>query len=148
MRTLNDWLSLYAESHQNPTNILIHKICVPVIMFTILAMLWQVPVPVIGNAAWILAVAALLFYVRISLVMTLGMTLKAGLMLGLIQVMSQAGLPVLSIAIGLFVVAWIFQFIGHKIEGKKPSFFTDIQFLLVGPAWTLSKLFNALGIKY
>lgn len=148
MRTLNDWLNLYAESHQNPTNILIHKVCVPTIMFTILAMLWQVPVPVIGNAAWILAVVSLLFYVRISLVMTLGMTIQAGLMLALIHTMTEAALPVLAIAIGLFVVAWIFQFIGHKIEGKKPSFFTDIQFLLVGPAWTLSKLFNALGIKY
>ena len=48
----------------------------------------------------------------------------------------------------IFVIAWIGQFIGHKIEGKKPSFFEDIQFLLIGPAWLLSFIYNKLGIKY
>ena len=50
--------------------------------------------------------------------------------------------------IGIFVAAWIFQFIGHKIEGKKPSFFEDIQCLRVGPLFVLSKLILKLGIKW
>ena len=54
----------------------------------------------------------------------------------------------LKVAIGVFVVAWIGQFIGHKVEGKRPSFFTDLVYLLVGPMWTLRKLYTRLGIGY
>ena len=51
------------------------------------------------------------------------------------------------LSLAIFIVAWIGQFIGHKIEGKKPSFFEDLQFLLIGPAWLLSFIYNKLGIK-
>ena len=52
------------------------------------------------------------------------------------------------VAFGIFVIAWIGQFIGHKIEGKKPSFLEDLQFLMVGPAWLLSFIYKKVGIKY
>jgi uncharacterized membrane protein YGL010W len=52
------------------------------------------------------------------------------------------------VCLALFIVAWIFQFIGHKIEGKKPSFFKDLQFLLIGPAWLLSFIYQKVGIRY
>ena len=48
----------------------------------------------------------------------------------------------------VFIFAWILQFLGHKIEGKKPSFFKDIQFLLIGPAWLLAFIYNSFKIKY
>jgi len=54
----------------------------------------------------------------------------------------------LSLAIGVFVVAWIAQFVGHKLEGRKPSFLTDITYLLIGPAWVLAKLYRKLGWRY
>jgi uncharacterized membrane protein YGL010W len=56
--------------------------------------------------------------------------------------------PVWAICLTLFVVAWIGQFIGHKIEGKKPSFFKDVQFLLIGPAWLLSKVYRKAGQRF
>ena len=55
---------------------------------------------------------------------------------------------VVFLSLMIFIVAWIGQFIGHKIEGKKPSFFQDLQFLLIGPAWLLSFIYDKLGIKY
>jgi uncharacterized membrane protein YGL010W len=52
------------------------------------------------------------------------------------------------ISLGIFVIAWIIQFIGHKVEGKKPSFLKDIQFLMIGPAWLMHFLYKKLGISY
>jgi len=52
------------------------------------------------------------------------------------------------VSLGIFVIAWIGQFIGHKIEGKKPSFLEDLQFLLIGPAWLLHFIYKKLGIVY
>ena len=56
--------------------------------------------------------------------------------------------PVWQICLVVFIAAWIGQFIGHKIEGKKPSFLKDIVFLLIGPAWLLSKIYRKVGLKY
>ncbi|MBV8660169.1 MAG: DUF962 domain-containing protein [Burkholderiales bacterium] len=154
MMTLNDWLTVYGESHQNPTNIAIHKICVPAIVFTALGMLWTIPVPAAlaaipyANVATVVVVLALLFYIRLSPVMAAGMAIMSGAFLLILEQMQLAHLPILAISIGLFVLAWIGQFYGHKVEGKKPSFFKDLQFLLIGPAWTLSWLYRKLGIRY
>ena len=154
MMTMNDWLTVYGESHQNATNIAIHKICVPAIVFTVLGMLWTIPVPSAlaaipyANVATLAVVLALLFYIRLSPVMAAGMAIMSGAFLLILQQMQLAHLPILAISVGLFVVAWIGQFYGHKVEGKKPSFFKDLQFLLIGPAWTLSWLYRKLGIRY
>jgi uncharacterized membrane protein YGL010W len=48
----------------------------------------------------------------------------------------------------IFILAWVGQFIGHKIEGMKPSFFQDLQFLLVGPMWLMHFVFKKLGLRY
>jgi len=152
--TLNEWLAVYGESHQNPTNIAIHKICVPAIVFTVLGMFWSIPMPQAiaaipyANAATLVVVLALLFYLRLSLAMAAGMAIMSGAFLLILEQMQLAQLPILRISIGLFVLAWIGQFYGHKVEGKKPSFFKDLQFLLIGPAWTLSWLYRRLGIRY
>ena len=58
------------------------------------------------------------------------------------------GSKLFTISLVLFVVAWIGQFIGHKLEGAKPSFFKDLQFLLIGPAWLLSFIYKKMGIAY
>jgi uncharacterized membrane protein YGL010W len=152
--TMNEWLSAYGESHQNPTNIAIHKVCVPVIMFTALGMMWTIPVPAAltgipyANFASLMVVLSLLFYLRLSVSMAAGMGIMAVACLAVLGAMQQAGIPILSTSVAIFVVAWIGQFIGHKYEGKKPSFFRDLQFLLIGPAWTLSWLYRRLGIRY
>ena len=61
--------------------------------------------------------------------------------------LNQTGLK-LEISLSLFLIAWIGQFIGHKIEGAKPSFFDDIKFLLIGPAWLIAFIYQKIGIKY
>ncbi|WP_035058450.1 Mpo1 family 2-hydroxy fatty acid dioxygenase [Andreprevotia chitinilytica] len=152
--TLNEWLNEYGDSHRHPTNIAIHKVCVPAIMFSVLGLLWCVPLPAalaslpFANLGTLFVLAGLVFYARLSLPMMLGMALLSGGFLLLLAGMQHAGLPILHISVAIFVVAWVGQFYGHKIEGKKPSFFRDLQFLLIGPAWTLSFLYRRLGIRY
>lgn len=149
-KTVDQWLSEYGESHQNRTNKLIHWVCVPVILWCVLALLWPLSLGAHPwlNAASLLIVVAMLFYARLSWTLTVGMAVIAAVSVGLILAYQNAApaLPLWGFALTLFVLAWIGQFVGHKIEGKKPSFFQDIQFLLIGPAWLLSFLYQRLGI--
>ena len=150
MKSQNEWFSEYAESHQNETNQKIHYICVPAIFFSIVGMLMTIPSniitnltgihnPVFGNWAAIILAILMLFYIKLSF--------KTFLLMAVFSVLSLYGnsylstvAPLLLTSIALFVVAWIGQFYGHKVEGKKPSFFKDLQFLLIGPAWVFEKM--------
>ena len=81
--------------------------------------------------------------------MFLGMSvIGALLILGNFWLIQTIDLPMWQISVMIFIPAWIGQFIGHKIEGRKPSFFKDLQFLLIGPAWLLSFIYKKLGIRY
>lgn len=152
-RTISDWFAEYGASHQNPTNKKIHFICVPVIFFTVVGLLWSIPVPAavadIPLANW--ATLSLLFiigyYARLSTSIMLGMVVFSAICLGLLWFMEQAGVNILWTSVAIFVAAWIGQFIGHEIEGKKPSFFKDLQFLMIGPAWIMGFLFRKMGIS-
>ena len=129
-------ISTYSSSHQNETNQLIHLFCVPVIFFNVVALLYALlPLPLVG----VMIVSSLIFYFRSMRSYLPHMIVLYALVLCICAFFAgyQAFIPV---NIGLFVVAWIGQFWGHKIEGKKPSFFQDIFFLLVGPAWVMEKL--------
>lgn len=139
MKTLNAWLDEYSESHQNPVNKNIHWICVPVIYFSVVGMLYALH----PWAAYGALIASLIFYIPLSLPLAAGMTLLTVIMLAAIHVIPH----ILWVSIILFVVAWIGQFYGHKVEGKKPSFFKDLQFLLVGPIWLLNFVYRRFGIK-
>lgn len=132
MKTLPEWLAEYGESHQNQTNKRLHWLCVPAILFSLVGLSWQLSTVL----TIVLLALMLLFFVRLSTPLFLALGLLLLLMLTLVSV-----LPVGSgFYLGLFVVAWIGQFYGHKVEGKKPSFFKDLQFLLIGPAWCLDAL--------
>jgi uncharacterized membrane protein YGL010W len=150
-RPIDRWLFSYSGDHENATNQLIHLICVPAILWSVTAMLWTIPVPGsrLRPGTWMgLAMfAAWLFYWRLSKPLAFGM-LAAFVACGFLNrfLWLQLGMSgLLWLAIGVFVVAWIGQFIGHKVEGKRPSFFTDLQYLLIGPLWTLDKLYRRLG---
>ncbi|HEY1043447.1 MAG TPA: Mpo1-like protein [Telluria sp.] len=142
MRTIDKLLAQYSESHLNPTNELIHFICVPVIVFTLLGLLWSVH--------WVLAVAvtiaSLVYYVKLSKPFAVGMALMSGFMLLVLAALPEQAILPLSIAI--FVLAWVGQFVGHQIEGKKPSFLEDLRFLLIGPLFVLSFLYRRLNVAY
>jgi uncharacterized membrane protein YGL010W len=155
-KSADQWFAEYGESHQDHTNELIHWICVPVIFFCVLGFIWEVPVPLRWTEAapwfnWTLVAMALalVFYVRLSPPLSAGMfflmTLCYG---GLTALDAAAWRPVWQICSVLFVLAWTGQFVGHIIEGRKPSFFKDLVFLLIGPAWLLSMVYKKLGQKY
>jgi uncharacterized membrane protein YGL010W len=156
MKDLQTLLNKYGESHINSTNKMIHWICVPAIMFSLIGLLKSLPFFVsrdfILNWGGVALIAALVYYLRLSISMFLGffviglIILWGNQKIWLAMDQSYSGLALFSII--LFVVAWIGQFIGHKIEGKKPSFLEDLQFLLIGPAWLLHFIYEKAGLKY
>jgi uncharacterized membrane protein YGL010W len=138
-RMVDYLLARYGESHQNPVNELIHGFAVPLIVFSLLGLLhWVHPYLALGASA-----ASVVYYARLSTAFMIVMTLTAALCLYIVAQMDSDTLLVMSA--GIFAISWIFQFIGHQIEGKKPSFFEDLQYLLVGPLFVLSRLFLKLG---
>jgi uncharacterized membrane protein YGL010W len=151
MRTAQEWLDAYGESHQNQTNKKIHWVCIPWIMISVLGLIATIPSP-FGhdwlNWATIVALLAVAYYALISIPLAIGMAVISAMMLGIVQAISGLPIPLWASSLAIFVVAWIFQFVGHKIEGKKPSFFEDLQFLLIGPMWLLAALYRKAGIGY
>ena len=154
MRPVDAYLDQYSADHRNATNQWIHLLCVPAIVWSVTAMLWTIPVPPgllrPGAIAAFAMVAALAFYWRLSRKLWVGITLAFVLFAWLDWwIATRFGMRMLLLSgIGVFVVAWIGQFIGHIYEGHRPSFFTDLVFLLVGPMWTLRKLYQRLGLGY
>lgn len=155
MRSIYTWLTEYGESHQHPTNKLIHWICVPLIVLSLIGLLWSIPVPdilpglpVLANWATLFIALALVYYLLLSPPLALGMLVFSIIVIAVTAWLDTFALPLWQIAITIFVVAWVGQFIGHRIEGKKPSFFKDIQFLLIGPLWLLAFIYRRFGWPY
>lgn len=155
MRTVHEWLAEYGESHRHPTNKLLHWICVPVIVLCVLGFLWAIPVPAAFasvspylNWATLVIAAGLVYYAALSPKLALGM-LPVMLVLALLLTRLDAlATPLWLLCLVAFVVAWVGQFVGHAIEGKRPSFFKDVQFLMIGPLWLLSFVYRRLGLRY
>jgi len=152
MKTLDQWFQEYGVSHQNKTNKAIHYICVPAIFFSIVGLLMSIPTgfleglfpfenPLIENWATMVLIAVLFFYVRLSFVMALKILLFAAACVIANYWIGQFA-PLWIVSLAIFIAAWIGQFYGHKIEGKKPSFLKDLQFLLIGPAWVMDNIFK------
>ncbi|MGH8030983.1 MAG: DUF962 domain-containing protein [Luteimonas sp.] len=153
-RSIDRWFANYSRDHRNQTNQSIHMIAVPAIAWSVIALLWCIPVPIIWFTAGLWAAlamfAAWLFYSRASRALGTGMLVVFVAMSWLTRwIYNTYGMQTLLIAaVAVFVVAWIAQFVGHKIEGSKPSFLTDLTYLLIGPAWVLAKLYRKLGWRY
>jgi uncharacterized membrane protein YGL010W len=160
MRKIDSLLSEYGESHRNPTNKAVHWICVPAIMFSLLGLLWNIPagpldlIPGLQDANWanwsvLLLLMASVYYLRLSIPLFVGMVfISLAMIYGNLALNQLGSTAHLTISFGIFALAWVGQFIGHKIEGKKPSFLKDVQFLLVGPAWLMHFIFKKVGITY
>ncbi|NIG55179.1 DUF962 domain-containing protein [Chitinophaga sp. Cy-1792] len=153
MRTVQSWLDEYGSSHRNSTNKLIHWICVPAIFFSIVGFLYNIALPIhLGGlqltVAHIALALVLVYYVRLSPSLAAGMLVFVLVCLWLWRFIENHGIAPWKLSLAIFVLAWIGQFIGHKIEGAKPSFFKDLQFLLIGPAWLMSFVYKKAGIPY
>ena len=135
-------LSQYSDSHRNHTNELIHIVCVPLIVFSLLGIIWAVhPLAAVAVVA-----ASLYYYFQLSKPFAVGMLAMATAMLALLALLPPA--TVLALSIAIFVLAWVGPFVGHQIEGKKPSFLDDLRFLLIGPLFVLSFLYRRFNVAY
>lgn len=159
MKPLQTWFNEYAESHQNITNKKIHWICIPTIFYSIIGLFASIPSSFIEDIApealvpfshWgtIFVIFGLVFYLLLSIPMFFGILIYSVICLFLVNLFNSFAMPLWQSSLIIFIVAWIGQFYGHKIEGKKPSFLKDIQFLLIGPAWLMGFIYQKLGIKY
>lgn len=161
-RPVDIYFDKYAESHQNHTNELIHWICVPLIVFSLFGLIWAIPFPKLEflgryngfvNWASFLIAFSVYYYYKLSPVLSYAMLLvimifSAGIV-GLEKLHNNNSWPEMwQVCLIIFVLSWIGQFIGHKIEGKKPSFFDDLKFLLIGPIWLLHFVFKKVGLRY
>ena len=150
MKSLETWYDEYALSHQNALNQKIHFICVPLIYFSLVGLFMSIPNGLLvnfsgnndllfNNWALVALVLPMIFYFRLSMRVFVRMLLFSFLcIVGNFLLAEQ--LPLLWTSVIIFVLAWIGQFYGHHVEGKKPSFLKDLQFLLIGPAWVFEKI--------
>ncbi|WP_445710155.1 Mpo1 family 2-hydroxy fatty acid dioxygenase [Flavobacterium sp.] len=151
MKTLREWFDEYSVSHQNMTNKKIHYVCVPLIFFSVVGMIMSIPSklliplekihPILGNWAFIAMILVSLFYFKLSFSMGIKMFVFTFICL-VVNYWLALLVPVFWFSLSVFVIGWIGQFYGHKIEGEKPSFLKDLQFLLIGPAWVIHSVFN------
>lgn len=154
MRSLSQWLGEYASSHQNDTNKVLHWICVPPIVLSVIGLLWSIPVlDALAVSPWVnwatlVAVLALMYYIALSPSLAVGIAIGFAVLLILVRALDTLPWPLWVTSVVIFVVAWIGQFIGHAIEKKRPSFFKDLQFLLIGPLWLVAALYRRLGLRY
>ena len=142
MKTQQQWFEQYSQSHQNLTNKRIHNVAVPVIYWSVIALLWSVPVVSIVtveiNLAVLILLPVMVFYWRLSGNVFIRMALLSIFSCLVAELIHLSDLVLWKLAVAVFCTAWVLQFIGHKIEGARPSFFTDLVFLLIGPAWIVT----------
>lgn len=155
MKSVEQWLAEYGESHQNPRNKLLHWVCVPIIVVSLVGMLASLPVPAafreispVLNWGTLLLAFGVIYYLLMSWSLALGMAFFVVLGVGALRLLDRLPGSLWAACLALFVVAWIGQFVGHYYEGKRPSFFKDVQFLMIGPLWLLSHIYRKLGIPY
>jgi uncharacterized membrane protein YGL010W len=157
MRKIDLLFAEYAQSHQNETNKLIHWICVPLIFWAILGFFSLIPAPhfylkyfgAISIASLVAILLVSVFYFRLAW--------RIALIMFVIMLLFEHFIFFINITFGskswiiylaVFVLSWIGQFYGHKIEGRKPSFLKDLQFLLIGPIWLLHFILKKVHLKY
>ncbi|HTU67895.1 MAG TPA: Mpo1-like protein [Steroidobacteraceae bacterium] len=155
MRTVQQWFDEYSESHRNPRNEVLHFLCVPPIVMTVIGFLWSIPVPSAFDAAspWLnwatIAVAlGIVYYFRLSPALGVGASIGLIALLAVVRWLDTLAWPLWLTCLVVFVLAWIGQFVGHAFEGRRPSFMKDLQFLMIGPLWLLGHLYRRLGIAY
>ena len=131
----------YALHHRNPVNKAVHWICVPLIVWSLMGLLWSAT----PLAAYLAIGATLAFYLWLSIPIALGM---AAVLLAMLYALTFVGERTLLVSAIVFVMAWVGQFVGHAVEGSRPTFVDDVRFFLVGPAWLLGFVYRRLGIAY
>lgn len=153
MKTIEEWLKEYSEDHRNRTNQMLHKVCVPAIVFSLLGLFFSIPFPleaeglhrIYMNWASLVSLLAMIFYMQVVPRLLPVLMFAVFVILGALYYWEmQSPHTLFPVNAGIFVLAWMGQFLGHKIEGRKPSFFKDLPFLLIGPIWVFASRFEKL----
>ena len=156
MKTIHEWNDEYSRYHKNKINKIIHWICIPLIMFSLLGLLSKINIIKLDTDSIffsirgleVFIIIAIGYYLKISKSLAIGMSLITLLFVLIIESINKNDeIMQIYLYLGIFIISWIGQFIGHKIEGKKPAFFKDLQFLLIGPLWLLAYIYKKLNIK-
>lgn len=149
MKTLVDHLSQYAGYHRDRRNLLSHFLGIPLIVLAVTALLSRPGVAVAGlwlSPALLAALAAALFYLRLDRRFGLAMGVLLGLCLWAGQALARQRTGLwLGSGIGLFVLGWAIQFVGHYFEGRKPAFVDDLSGLIIGPLFVVAEVAFMLG---
>ena len=140
MSVLTRLLESYEKNHQNPINEAIHIIAIPLIMFSILGMTAAFDI----FLEYILVGIVFFYYLKLSKIAALLMLVWLLIYLGLVVLLKPY---IIEISVLLFAFEWILQFLGHFIEGKRPSFFEDLRYFLIGPLFVVQKVISKFGIK-
>ncbi len=152
MNPLIKQLGTYAAYHRDPRNIFTHFFGVPMILFAIISLLCRPGFELGGVTvvpAWLLSAVVAVWYLRLDVRFGITMALiYAACIAGGTVLAAQSTAVWLGGSIGLFVVGWVIQFIGHYYEGKKPAFMDDLRGLLVGPMFVTAEIGFALGLRH
>lgn len=149
MKTLEQWLQEYDSHHQEPSNILIHNIFVPLITISVFGILWGIRIPIYDDISVSLLIPFLLgglfFYRKLGEKPFVIMTIVSALII-LSFIVLENFMSITSTSVLIFIIGWVFQYYGHRIEGNKPSFFKDLQFLFIGPLWVMMKFLKKINL--
>lgn len=155
LKTPDQWFEEYGESHRHPVNKALHWVCVPLIVLSLVGLLWSLPIPQAFreispalNWGTAFVMAATVYYFILSISLALGMLPFVVMIVLAVGWLDRLDWPLWSLCGAIFVLAWAGQFVGHAIEGRRPSFFKDMQFLMIGPVWLLGFVYRRLGIPY
>jgi len=150
MKTITEQLTMYAKYHRDPRNIVTHFVGIPLIVVAIAILLARPSFELVGVAMapiHLVVFVTSIYYLRLSfslgvlMVALLGMAVWCGVL-----VSSMSTSVWLALGIGLFVVGWLFQFVGHFYEGKKPAFVDDLVGLLIGPLFVVCEVLFKCGL--
>lgn len=155
MSAADKWLDEYGRDHAHAANKALHWVCVPLIVTSLIGLLWSLPVPEafsqsspVLNWGTLFIMASVVYYFIMSLTLAFGILPFLVLVVVVVSWVDGLATPLWLISAVAFVLGWLGQFIGHRIEGKPPSFFKDLQYLMIGPIWLLAAVYRRLHIPY
>lgn len=151
MKNLVDHLSQYASYHRDSRNIVTHFIGIPLIVLAVAVLLSRPGLWVAGvwvSPAALVTVASVIFYLKLDRALGVVMAILLALCIWAGALLAQQPTMVwLSAGVGLFVVGWIIQFVGHYYEGRKPAFIDDVTGLIIGPLFVVAELAFLMGLR-
>lgn len=151
MKSFTEHLITYAKYHRDPRNIATHLFGVPVIVMAVFMLFSRLNFTTINGfditLALVFYAVSVLYYLSLNVVFAVLMALISAAFLYIGTIVADLSFAVwLATSLGIFIVGWVFQFIGHFYEGKKPAFLDDLVGLMIGPLFVLAECLFKIGM--